>query len=119
MIQQRGLRLTATVQQRQAALVRQARPDLAGQILTEPGWPALTATQTAGHDPATLLTEAARHRELDTADSVSDVLIWRLHRLAGLTGERPARQNSESSTRPGSAASVSHPSQAKTRRRIR
>lgn len=83
-------------------------------MLTEPGRPALTTTRTAGHDPRHPLTEAARHRELDSAGSVSDVLIWRLHRLAGLTGERPARQNCESSTRP--AASVSNPSQAKTRR---
>ena len=76
-IHQRGLRLAVTVTQRQAAVVRQALPDLAEQILTEPGWPALAATLTdttaAGHDPTTLLTQAARHRELDTAGSLSDV----------------------------------------------
>ncbi|WP_371588030.1 relaxase/mobilization nuclease domain-containing protein [Streptomyces virginiae] len=87
-IHQRGLRLTVTVQQRQATIVRQALPALAEQILTEPGWPALAAaltdTQAAGHDPAALLTQAARHRELATATSLSEVLTWRLHRLGGL-----------------------------------
>ncbi|MCY0943619.1 relaxase/mobilization nuclease domain-containing protein [Streptomyces antarcticus] len=94
-IHQRGLRLTVTVQQQQAALVRRALPDLAEQILTEPGWPALAATltdtQAAGHDPAGLLTQAVRHRELVTATSLSDVLTWRLHRLAGLNPEPTPR----------------------------
>lgn len=31
----------------------------------------------AGHDSATLLVECAAHRELGTAESVSEVLIWR------------------------------------------
>ncbi|WP_327305900.1 mobilization protein [Streptomyces sp. NBC_01298] len=87
-IHQRGLRLALPVQQRQAVLVSQALPDLAEQILAEPGWPALAATLTnttaAGHDPAALLTQAARHRELDTAGSLSEVLVWRLHRIADL-----------------------------------
>ncbi|MFI5984294.1 relaxase/mobilization nuclease domain-containing protein [Streptomyces sp. NPDC051555] len=85
---QRGLSLALPVQQRQAVLVRQALPDLAEQILAEPGWPVLAAilsdTQSAGHDPAALLTQAARYRELDTAGSVSEVLVWRLHRIADL-----------------------------------
>ncbi|MEU9938820.1 relaxase/mobilization nuclease domain-containing protein [Streptomyces lavendulae] len=87
-IQQRGLRLAVTVQRRQAAIVHQALPDLAEQILTEPGWPTLAATltdaQKAGHDPTVLLTEATRRRELDTAASISDVLVWRLRRSAHL-----------------------------------
>ncbi|MFD4696567.1 relaxase/mobilization nuclease domain-containing protein [Streptomyces niveus] len=87
-IHQRGVRLAVTVQQRQAALVRQALPDLSEKILTEPGWPALAATladaQSAGHDPAVLLTKATRRRELGTADSISEVLVWRLRRSAHL-----------------------------------
>lgn len=87
-VHQRGLRLAVTVTQQQATVVRRALPDLAEQILAEPGWPALAAAlsdnQSAGHDPAALLTQAARHRELDTAGSLSEVLVWRLHRIAGL-----------------------------------
>ncbi|WP_371773494.1 relaxase/mobilization nuclease domain-containing protein [Streptomyces sp. NBC_01438] len=49
---------------------------------------ALTATlaqaEHAGHDPKALLQQAIEMRELDTADDVNDVLVWRLRRLAQL-----------------------------------
>ncbi len=81
-IHQRGRRLAVAIQQRQTAHVRRALPHLAEQILTEPSWPALAATlaeaQKAGHDPAALLAEATRRRELDTATSISEVLVWRI-----------------------------------------
>ncbi|MFD6939716.1 relaxase/mobilization nuclease domain-containing protein [Streptomyces goshikiensis] len=109
-IHQRGLHLTLAVQQEQAALVRQALPDLAEQVLAEPGWPALAATltdaQKSGHDPTILLAEATRRRELDTATSISDVLVWRLHRLVGVVGGGPAHPDSASTTRVGSSAAV-------------
>ena len=38
----------------------------------------------AGHDPAAVLAEAAALRGLDTAESVPDVLRWRLRNLTGL-----------------------------------
>lgn len=44
----------------------------------------LDDAQRAGHDPATLLTEATARRELRSAGSMSDVLIWRLRRSAHL-----------------------------------
>ncbi|MFF5721400.1 relaxase/mobilization nuclease domain-containing protein [Streptomyces buecherae] len=54
---------------------------------------ALTATlaqvEQAGHDPKSLLQRAIDMRELDTADDVTDVLVWRLRRLARL----PAHPN--------------------------
>jgi hypothetical protein len=87
-LHQRGQRLTRQVMQRQTTLIRQALPDLAERILAEPGWPALAVTltdaQTAGHDPAALLTEATQRRELNSATSISDVLVWRLRRSAHL-----------------------------------
>ena len=61
------------------------------QILAEPGWYALAATladaESAGHDPAALLAEAAGRRELGTAESASDVLVWRLRRMADLPAD--------------------------------
>ncbi|MEU6440401.1 mobilization protein [Streptomyces sp. NPDC047046] len=49
---------------------------------------ALTATlaevQEAGYDPETLLRDASDARELRTAVSVEDVLVWRIRRLAHL-----------------------------------
>jgi hypothetical protein len=72
-------------------LLRETLPGLAEQVLAEPGWYALAATiadaEAAGHDPAALLSRAVEHRELDTADSVSDVLVWRLRRLADLPAD--------------------------------
>jgi hypothetical protein len=91
------------VRQRQADLLHQVLPELAERIRTEDGWLALAATlddaRKAGHDPAALLTEAARRRELDTATSISDVLVWRLRRSAHLPAlpesshETPARDS--------------------------
>lgn len=91
---QRGRRLSQPLQRKQTAYLRQAIPELAEQILAEPGWYALAATladvEDAGHDPAALLAEATERRELDTAESVSDVLVWRLRRMADLPADASA-----------------------------
>ncbi|WP_053744570.1 relaxase/mobilization nuclease domain-containing protein [Streptomyces sp. NRRL WC-3618] len=88
---QQGRRLSQPLRQKQAARLRAAVPELAEQILAEPGWHALAATladtERAGHDPAALLGEAAGRRELGTADSISDVLVWRLRHLANLPAD--------------------------------
>ncbi|MFJ9551274.1 relaxase/mobilization nuclease domain-containing protein [Streptomyces erythrochromogenes] len=93
-LRERGRHLSLPVLRWHAAVVRQALPDLAEQLLAEPGWPALAATlveaEAAGHQPGPLLAAAAARRELDTADSVSDVLVWRLRRLADLPAD-PAK----------------------------
>lgn len=85
---QRGRRLTPRVRQRQADLIRHVLPELAERILAEGGWSALATTlddtRKAGHDPAALLADAARRRELDTATSISEVLVWRLRHSAHL-----------------------------------
>ncbi|MET9655610.1 mobilization protein [Streptomyces sp. NPDC006510] len=87
-LRQRGQRLLPRIRQRQADLLHQALPELAERIQAEPGWPALAATladaRQAGHDPAALIAETTRRRELDTAASISDVLVWRLRRSAHL-----------------------------------
>ncbi|MER6952541.1 relaxase/mobilization nuclease domain-containing protein [Streptomyces sp. NPDC000618] len=88
---QRGRHLSQPLRHKQAAYLRAAVPQLAEQILAEPGWYALAATladaESAGHDPAVLLAEAAERRELGTADSISDVLVWRLRRMADLPAD--------------------------------
>lgn len=94
----RGRSLPALVRDRQAATLREALPELAEQILAEPGWYALAATLTdtegAGKDPARLLAQEAARRELGSAESISDVLVWRLRRTAGLPADPtgPRRQ---------------------------
>jgi hypothetical protein len=44
----------------------------------------LAQAEQAGHDPKALLQQAVDIRELDTAEDVTDVLVWRLRRLAQL-----------------------------------
>ncbi|MDF3140874.1 MULTISPECIES: mobilization protein [unclassified Streptomyces] len=88
---QRGRCLSQPLRHKQVSHLRQAVPELAERILAEPGWYALAATlsdtETAGYDPTHLLVEAARQKELQTADSVSDVLVWRLRRMAALSAD--------------------------------
>ncbi|MCX4963768.1 relaxase/mobilization nuclease domain-containing protein [Streptomyces sp. NPDC079020] len=110
-LRQRGQRLTPQIRQRHADLLHHVLPELADRIEAEPGWPALSATladaRQAGQDPAALLAEATHRRELDTADSISDVLVWRLRRSAHL----PAAPESPPATtaRDSRRASPSNP----------
>ncbi|MFF2812477.1 relaxase/mobilization nuclease domain-containing protein [Streptomyces sp. NPDC058000] len=84
-----GQQLPDPVRQRQANTVRTTLPHLSDRLQAEPGWNALTAAldqaERAGHDTTALLTKAAARRELDSADSISDVLVWRLHHLGYIT----------------------------------
>ncbi|MEV5663463.1 relaxase/mobilization nuclease domain-containing protein [Streptomyces flaveolus] len=109
-LRQRGRRLAPRARQRQADLLHEVLPDLAARVQAEPGWPALAATlddaRKAGHAPGALLTEAAGRRELGTATSISDVLVWRLRRSAHLPAlpECPHDTPARGSRRQGSAA---------------
>ncbi|MFJ9034523.1 relaxase/mobilization nuclease domain-containing protein [Streptomyces sp. NPDC102274] len=100
----RGRHLPQPLKHQQASYLRQAVPELAERILAEPGWHALAATladtEAAGHHPATLLTQAATRRELDTADSISDVLVWRLRHIADLQADAQPMPVSENAVTP-------------------
>ncbi|MFG3495684.1 relaxase/mobilization nuclease domain-containing protein [Streptomyces sp. NPDC047928] len=115
LLRQRGHRLAPRIRQRQADLLHQVLPELAERIRTEPGWPALATTlddaRRAGHDPAALLAEATRRRELDTATSISDVLVWRLRRSAHLPAlpESPHGTPTQGSRRTVSPAPSTQP----------
>ncbi|MCS0638718.1 relaxase/mobilization nuclease domain-containing protein [Streptomyces sp. LP05-1] len=112
LLNHRGRRLAPAWQRHHSAAVRHALPELADRILAEPGWPALAATlaeaQSAGHDPTSLLTQAAARRELDTAERVSDVLVWRLRRMADL----PADPDNSQGLRGRGKHAVTSPKQA-------
>ncbi|MFF7159454.1 hypothetical protein [Streptomyces sp. NPDC008139] len=83
-----GQTLPASAQQHAAEVIRAVLPTEAACIQAEPHWPALAATLTeaaqAGHDPVTLLHRAVDNRELTTADSLTDVLLWCLRHEANL-----------------------------------
>ncbi|WP_107443194.1 relaxase/mobilization nuclease domain-containing protein [Streptomyces sp. P3] len=95
-LRERGRHIAPSLRHHHATTVRAALPGLAETVLAEPGWDALAATladtERAGHNPRALLAEAAAGRELDTADSVSDVLVWRLRRTADLPLYAPAQE---------------------------
>ncbi|MZD10410.1 relaxase/mobilization nuclease domain-containing protein [Streptomyces sp. SID5785] len=88
MIREQGRQLPETQRDRYAHTVEGALPERARRLQQEPGWDALTATlaqaEQAGHAPERLLQRAIEWRELETADNVSDVLVWRLRRIADL-----------------------------------
>ncbi|MFD4412503.1 relaxase/mobilization nuclease domain-containing protein [Streptomyces sp. NPDC058475] len=68
--------------ERLMAVVQQAVPHLARGVLADAAWPALCARlveiERAGDDPVKVLGTVAARRELGTADSVAEVLSWRL-----------------------------------------
>jgi hypothetical protein len=66
--------------------LRAAVPDHAARILADPDWPALATVladaEAGGHQPASLLKEAAEQRELHTARKPARVLIARIQHTA-------------------------------------
>ncbi|MCX5435577.1 mobilization protein [Streptomyces sp. NBC_00063] len=126
-----GRQLPAPVRDCYAHTLEGALPAQADHLLCDPGWDALAATlaqaEQAGHDPERLLQQAIESLELDTADNVTAVLVWRLRRIGELpaasisarartnprlhppqpqapkptTPESPARRGVSSSRRPG------------------
>jgi len=62
-------------------------------ITTDSAWPALAAAlhqaATQGHQPLRLLDQAVAERELHTADNPTEVLTWRIRRLARQAPHNP------------------------------
>ncbi|MFP8886799.1 relaxase/mobilization nuclease domain-containing protein [Streptomyces mangrovi] len=78
-----GQRLAAAAGERpMAGVVQQAVPAHARAVLADPAWPALrtnlTELERAGEDPVEVLATVAARRELTSAESVAEVLSWRL-----------------------------------------
>jgi hypothetical protein len=65
-----------------SGVVREAVPEHAGDVLSNAAWPALRQRlmqiEQAGEDPTNVLRAVAEQRELTSAESVAEVLIWRL-----------------------------------------
>ncbi|MFG3289413.1 relaxase/mobilization nuclease domain-containing protein [Streptomyces sp. NPDC048179] len=89
---------------RYAYHLRQAVPEHAQRILTDPAWDALTTVlavaEAAGHNVATVLDQALSQRTLDDAHSPARALTWRIRRL----GERhPPGPRAQAASTPHSA----------------
>ncbi|MFE6632327.1 hypothetical protein ACFVNB_34475 [Streptomyces rochei] len=85
-----------------AGTVQEAVPEHAREILADPAWPALRArlaeVEKAGDDPGDVLAAVAARRELNSADSVAEVLVWRL--------DGWQRQRSSTAAAPGSGTTA-------------
>ncbi|MGW7082253.1 mobilization protein [Streptomyces sp. NPDC054871] len=85
-----------------ARTLREVLPRHAEQILTEDAWPALTATlavaEAFGHDPASVLEQAAQQRTLGDAKSASEVLVWRIQRLGMRHAPSPSARAAQASS---------------------
>lgn len=97
-----------------AGVVQEALPAHARAVLADPAWPALrtrlAAVEGAGEDPVDVLAAVAARRELGSADSVAEVLTWRLD---GWQHQRGATEavtgKSQLSTSTGSAGRTAGP----------
>jgi hypothetical protein len=69
----------------------------------------LAQAEHAGHDPETLLREAIAVRELDTADNIDDVLVWRIRRLARLPAPTRRAAERRGATGTATAPTAGHP----------
>ncbi|MFI9186839.1 relaxase/mobilization nuclease domain-containing protein [Streptomyces goshikiensis] len=97
-----------------AGVVQEAVPEHARAVLTDPAWPSLRArlveVERAGEDPVDVLVTVARRRELSSAESVAEVLTWRLdgwRKQRGTTAVASA--SSPSSTAGGSTGKSATP----------
>lgn len=89
-----------------AGVVQEAVPEHARAVLADAAWPALRVrlreVERAGEDPAEVLGAVAAQRELGSAESVAEVLTWRLdgwRRHRGATAAAPGQVPSPTTTR--------------------
>ncbi|MER7177973.1 relaxase/mobilization nuclease domain-containing protein [Streptomyces hyaluromycini] len=119
-LRERGRQIIQPVNDRYAAQLGVILPDLADTVLAESSWPALVATmsqvQQAGRDPRTLLAEAAKYRELDSASSISEVLVWRLRRMADLPADASTPNRQPGTGQSPTAARPAQPGKPRPRR---
>ncbi|MEU6332789.1 relaxase/mobilization nuclease domain-containing protein [Streptomyces sp. NPDC047049] len=92
--------------------VRRGMGSRAEEVLGDPAWPALATTlakvEEAGRDPLVTLRSARAERELDTAESVAQVMVWRLeNRLdtwqqegTNIAPQSPQQQPTQAARRP-------------------
>ncbi|MET9994246.1 mobilization protein [Streptomyces mutabilis] len=108
-----------------AGIVQEALPAHARSILADPAWPALRArleeVERAGENPTSVLAAVAAQRELTSAESVAEVLTWRLdgwrkQRGAATTGsgERASTASAGGAGRAGSVRRTGAPMPARS-----
>ncbi|WP_326655660.1 relaxase/mobilization nuclease domain-containing protein [Streptomyces sp. NBC_01750] len=90
-------------------VVRGAIPAVAERVLGEAAWPALAATlkqvENAGYEPGRVLAEVAALRGFGDAESVAEVLVWRLQRrMVTDTADASTDDSRQAASRPAGPA---------------
>ncbi|WP_327332921.1 relaxase/mobilization nuclease domain-containing protein [Streptomyces anulatus] len=97
--------------------VQEALPAHAGEILADPAWPALRArlveVEEAGEDPGEVLAAVAARRELGSADSVAEVLVWRLYGWQRQRGSSADVSGSDTTAAPAGGTGRTVPARTK------
>jgi hypothetical protein len=100
-----------------AGTVQEALPAHAGGILADPAWPALRArlveVEEAGEDPGEVLAAVAARRELGSADSVAEVLVWRLYGWQQQRGSSADASGSDTTAAPAGGTGRTVPARTK------
>ncbi|MGY5099491.1 relaxase/mobilization nuclease domain-containing protein [Streptomyces sp. 900105245] len=116
-----GQRTAAGVGDRpMAGVVQRAIPEDATAILADAAWPALRTRlrdiKQAGEDPTDVLATVAARRELTSADSIAEVLSWRLDgwrrqrsTIAAAAGTSSSPATTGGTGRPGPARKTAAP----------
>ncbi len=88
-----------------ASVVQEAVPEHARAVLADPAWPSLRArlveVERSGEDVADVLVTVAGRRELSSAESVAEVLTWRLDGWRKQRGTAAAASSSSPSSTAG------------------
>ncbi|MGP3775442.1 relaxase/mobilization nuclease domain-containing protein [Streptomyces sp. SDT5-1] len=121
LLNEQGRRLPVPKRQRYDHTLQAALSEQTSHIQLEAGWDALMATlaqaERAGFDAEALLQQSIEWRELNTADSVTDVLVWRLRRIAKLpAAPTPARVSAPHRVTPVSSPSHGYSKEASRHR---
>ncbi|MEU9998123.1 mobilization protein [Streptomyces sp. NPDC050848] len=94
-------------------VVQEAVPEHARAVLAAPAWPSLRArlveVERAGEDPADVLASVSQWRELSPAESVAEVLTWRLDGWRKQRGTAAADAGTRQSSSGGGTGKSSAP----------
>ncbi|MFE1230576.1 relaxase/mobilization nuclease domain-containing protein [Streptomyces sp. NPDC058745] len=95
---------SAATERRMADIVQQAVPQHTSAVVSDASWPTmrsrLVEVEHAGDDPVAVLAAVAAQRELGSAESIAQVLAWRLD------GWRRQRSSSAAAAQKGPATTV-------------
>ncbi|MER5972866.1 mobilization protein [Streptomyces sp. NPDC002055] len=107
-LRDQGRALPEAVRRTHEATIRAALPQQGlradGTTKTDVLAATLAQAEQAGHGPEALLQRAIAMRELDTAEDVNDVLVWRLRRLAQLPAHPAEATQPQAGTRQPTAS---------------